>query len=393
VTVGLVLAAVAGSYVSRRLTAALAEFGVGDRRLRVIRWLIRWLMLGFPIVIIVSVIISLLLGSATLPRYDGLAAGWLLAFPFAWAILVVFQSFIWLIPIDLVYLTLRGRNPPRATRLRALAVLVVLATFAIYTPLRIFLARGDLRIRHHDISNVHLTTPLRIAFVADVQQDDHTTAERAREVYAIVNTAQPDMILSGGDWINSGPDHIASAASAASTLRSRLGTFSVRGDHEHFAYIDRERSVREVDEAMRANNVSMLVNEVRWFEHGGKRIAVVFLNYNYIVRVDAATIATLVASVSTADYAIAVTHQFDATLAALLRDKVDLVLAAHTHGGQINPVFGVMHVNLARLETEYVDGRYQLGARTTVIVTAGIGMSIIPIRYASPGSVEIIELR
>jgi uncharacterized protein len=210
---------------------------------------------------------------------------------------------------------------------------------------------------------------------------------------AMINARQPDLILSGGDWINSGPDHIASTAAAASTLHSRLGTFSVRGDHEHFAYIDRERSVREVDEAMRANNVTMLVNEVRWFEHGGKRIAVLFLNYNYIVRVDAATVATLVASISTADYAIAVTHQFDAPLAALLRDKVDLVLAAHTHGGQINPLLGVMHVNLARLETKYVDGRYQLSPRTTVIVTAGVGMSIVPIRYASPGSVELIDLR
>ena len=30
--------------------------------------------------------------------------------------------------------------------------------------------------------------------------------------------------------------------------------------------------------------------------------------------------------------------------------------------------------------------------RTTVIVTAGIGYSIVPIRYASPGSIELIEL-
>ena len=34
---------------------------------------------------------------------------------------------------------------------------------------------------------------------------------------------------------------------------------------------------------------------------------------------------------------------------------------------------------------------YQLGT-TTVIVTAGIGMSVVPIRYAAPGSVELIDL-
>ena len=73
-----------------------------------------------------------------------------------------------------------------------------------------------------------------------------------------------------------------------------------------------------------------------------------------------------------ADYAILVTHQFDAAIAARVRDRVDLVLAGHTHGGQLNPVLGVVHVSPARIETPYVDGRYQLG-RTTVIVTAGIG--------------------
>ena len=55
------------------------------------------------------------------------------------------------------------------------------------------------------------------------------------------------------------------------------------------------------------------------------------------------------------------------------------------------PLLGLWHVPLARLETPYVDGRYQLGA-TTIIVTAGVGYSIVPFRYASPGSVELVEL-
>jgi len=173
--------------------------------------------------------------------------------------------------------------------------------------------------------------------------------------------------------------------------RGRLGTFSVRGDHEHFAYVDRNRSVAEVERAMRAAHVDMVDNEVRWFEHAGKRIGVAFLNYNYIHRSDRETITALVAQLAPADYSIVITHQLDNKLAALLEDKVDLVLGAHTHGGQVNPVVGICHVPLARLETDFIDGRYQLG-RTTVLVTAGIGYSIVPVRYAAPGSIELIEL-
>jgi predicted MPP superfamily phosphohydrolase len=337
---------------------------------------------------------SRLLGLATVPRFDGLVASWLLVIPFAWSMLVVFQSVSWLVAIDLGYLLVRRRRGrASAARLRAAAVLTVVGVFAVYTPARILAERGELRVRHHRVGAAAPTTPapFRIAFLADVQQDDHTDARRAREVYALVNASAPDVVLSGGDWINTGPDHIEAAAAAAGSLQSRLGTFSVRGDHEHFAYVDRERSVAAVEQAMRRHGIAMLSDEVRWFDHHGKRVAVVFLNHNYIHRTDRETVAALVASVADADYRIAVTHQLDAALAALLEGKIDLVLGAHTHGGQVNPVVGLTHVKLARLETEFVDGRYELGA-TTIIVTAGIGYSIVPFRYAAPGSIELIEL-
>jgi predicted MPP superfamily phosphohydrolase len=248
-------------------------------------------------------------------------------------------------------------------------------------------------VREHAVS-ARTTTgapPLRIAFLADVQQSAFTGPERAAEVYAIVNERRPDIVLSGGDWIDRGPDHIESAAATAAMLTSPLGTFSVRGDHEHFAGGDRDESARQVERALAAHGVAMLNDEVRWFERGGRRIAVAFVGYNYIRRAEPAAIAALVASIASADYRIVVTHQLDAELAALLKDRVDLVLGGHTHGGQVNPVVGVVHVNLARAETAFVDGRYALGT-TDVIVTAGIGFSIVPFRYAAPASIEIIDL-
>jgi predicted MPP superfamily phosphohydrolase len=206
-----------------------------------------------------------------------------------------------------------------------------------------------------------------------------------------VSAEQPDIVLAGGDWINIGPDHIAAAARSAGLARSRLGTFSVRGDHEHFAYIDRERSVAAVTDALRGQGVAMLHNQVRRFDHHGRTIAVIFLTYSYPSRTPAEEIERLIGSVQDADFRILMTHQLVPAIAERARDRVDLILAAHTHGGQVNPLIGLWHVPLARLETPYIDGRYQLGA-TTIIVTAGIGYSIAPFRYASPGSVETIDV-
>jgi len=349
-------------------------------------------LFAYPLLVLAAVLASSLLGMTTAPRLDGQIASLVLGLPFIWSLLVALQSLPWLLASDLVSLILRRRRgAATAARVRALAVFAILGGFAIYTPARILIERGELHLRDHRVGTATSGAPLRIAFLADVQQDVHTDGDRAREIYALVNARHPDLVLSGGDWINTGPDYIESAAAAAGTLHSRLGTFSVRGDHEHFAYRDRERSAGEITAAMARHGVAVIDNEVRWFAHDGKRIAVLFLNYNYIHRTPPAAVATLVASMAKADYTIVVTHQFDAALAQVLKDKVDLVLAGHTHGGQVNPVVGVVHATLARIETPYVNGRYQLG-RTTVIVTAGVGYSIVPIRYAAPSTIELIEL-
>lgn len=388
VLIGLALLTISGLYVRRRLGGALAELGVSARAIRAMRWAMGWLMWGYPVLVTATILAAVALGWSTLPRYDGLWAELLLGLPFFFTVLIVLQSVVWIAAADLVYVAARGGLP---RRVRDIAVLVVIGAFALYTPIRIVAERGVVRMRHHCIGRPG-AHPLRIAFLADVRQDVFTDGDRAREVYASVSAEHPDLVLSGGDWINTGTDDIESAAAAAGTLQSRLGTFSVRGDHEHFAYRDRNRSVAEVERAMRDHHVEMLANELRWFDHDGRKIGILFLNYNYIVRTDPAHVTALVTELAKADYAIVVTHQFDARLAAELEGKVDLVLAGHTHGGQVNPMVGVTHVRLARLETPFVDGEYALGARTKVIVTSGIGYSIVPIRYAAPGSIEIIDL-
>ena len=389
---GLIVLVISGLYARAKLAAALSQVGAGAGAVRIVRWISAWLLFAYPLLVLAAVLASSLLGMTTAPRLDGQIASLVLGLPFIWSLLVALQSLPWLLASDLVSLILRRRRgAATAARVRALAVFAILGGFAIYTPARILIERGELHLRDHRVGTATSGAPLRIAFLADVQQDVHTDGDRAREIYALVNARHPDLVLSGGDWINTGPDYIESAAAAAGTLHSRLGTFSVRGDHEHFAYRDRERSAGEITASMARHGVAVIDNEVRWFAHDGKRIAVLFLNYNYIHRTPPAAVATLVASMAKADYTIVVTHQFDAALAQVLKDKVDLVLAGHTHGGQVNPVVGVVHATLARIETPYVNGRYQLG-RTTVIVTAGVGYSIVPIRYAAPSTIELIEL-
>ncbi len=395
--IALVLLIAVGVYVRRRLLAALAALGVGVRTRRVVGYLVLWLLYGYPVIAFATVLVTRLVGSDRMGSPEYALVTWGLQVPFFLAVLIVAQAMPYILVIDAVAWVRRklAHAPAGTTRRHAIALLVPLVAFAIYTPVRILWERGDVRWRDYEL---HVATrgdapvpPFRIGFIADIQEDASFDAERARAIVDRLGGEHLDVVLSGGDWINMGPDHIAEAAETAARARSRLGTFSVLGDHEHFAYIDRQRSVAEVTEAMRARGVAMLDNEVRRFDHHGRTIAVAFLTYSYPARTPDDEIERLIAAVEDADVSIVVTHQLNARLAEMMRDRIDLVLAAHTHGGQVNPVVGVWHVPLARVETPYIGGRYQLG-NTTIIVTSGVGYSIVPFRYAAVGSVETIDL-
>jgi len=399
--IGLALLVAAGLYARRRMMAAAAALGLGRRGCAALGWSLVWLLYGYPVIVFAVVLGTLLLSGERFGGLDSPLITWGLAAPFFVTVLVVFQALPYLLIGDAVDRVRRWRGAPPGpmSRRRALIALAPVAVFAVYTPARIVWENGELRWRHHTVearpaaaSPAPACPPrFRIAFLADVQQGGRVGAEDVAAVMERIDAEQPDIVLSGGDWINMGPDQIEAAARSAGLARSRLGTFSVLGDHEHFAYRDRRRSATAMIEAMGAQGVAMVDDQIRRFDHHGRTIAVAFLTNSYPARASRDQVDQLIGSLAGADFSVLVTHQLDAHIAELARDRVDLVLAGHTHGGQVNPVVGLWHVPLARVETPYIDGRYRLGA-TTIIVTAGIGYSVAPFRYGAPGSVEIIDV-
>ncbi len=391
--IALTVVGIGGIYFRKRLHGALDVLGASPRVLWHLRWLLPWLLFGYPALVFAFVLVSVVLGSESFSVSLSGPLFWLVALPFWMSVLVMLQSLPFLLAIDLVKFVLaKSKKSLASKRIWALAVIVIVVGFSIYTPIRILVERSTLNVHRYQVGS-GTAPPFRIVFLGDIQQDDHTDEERADEVVELVNRENADLIIYGGDWIATGADFIDAAATTGGKFKSRLGTLSVVGDHEHFAYRDKERSVGELRAALEAQNVDLIDNEIRWFDHDGKKIGVVFLNYNYIYRTPLDEVKLLLKKVQGADYSILVTHQFDAKLAAVAKDQVDLVLGAHTHGGQVNPLVGFAHVSLARAETKHVEGRYRLGNRSVLIVTAGIGFSIAPFRYASPASIEVIEVR
>jgi predicted MPP superfamily phosphohydrolase len=75
-----------------------------------------------------------------------------------------------------------------------------------------------------------------------------------------------------------------------------------------------------------------------------------------------------------------------------LPQTVPLLLAAHTHGGQVNiPVIGTPIVP-SRFGSKYTSGHiFENGHH--MFVTTGIGTSILPIRFRVPPEIVILTVK
>ncbi len=73
-------------------------------------------------------------------------------------------------------------------------------------------------------------------------------------------------------------------------------------------------------------------------------------------------------------------------------EKVDLVLAGGTHGGQVRlPLLGALYTG-TELGPRFSAGLFRFGG-TQVYVNRGIGTSIVPLRFLAPPEITVLELR
>lgn len=217
--------------------------------------------------------------------------------------------------------------------------------------------------------------PLRVLLWSDLHLGNETTdAPRLARLVARANALRPDIVLLAGDFI-AGYDPAEGRAMAPtlsrvlSRLRPRLATVAVLGNHDHWS------DPVAIRRALETAGVRVLVNEAA--EVGPLAIGGADDNYTGHDRVGVTEAAMRLLPGAK----LLMTHSPD--LVPGVAADVSLVLAGHTHCGQIMlPIVGPPFVPL-RTGTRYLCGMVREGTRTT-IVTGGTGTSRVPMRLGAP---------
>ncbi|GHA91492.1 phosphohydrolase [Algimonas arctica] len=225
---------------------------------------------------------------------------------------------------------------------------------------------------------------VRIALMTDLHIGGlHVPPDRVATIVEQINAEAPDIILLPGDFINGHTPREVMNAEQKKRLADGLSHFSgfsapaIATTGNHDGWHNRRVVTRMLEDA----GVSVIDNAATLYDN----ICIVGVADFYT---DKPTAAGFELCVDNAPM-IALMHSPDTR--SLLPPEAVLAVAGHTHGGQVNlPLIG-------RRVTSTVCGQpcaYGLiQTEPPLFVSAGVGTSILPIRFRSPPEIVMITLR
>jgi len=220
----------------------------------------------------------------------------------------------------------------------------------------------------------------RIVFVSDFHCGFGFGADRVSQIVKKINELNPDIVVLGGDYVDSSKNYIDICFGELKNLRSKYGVYGVLGNHD---YLVGDGAIKE---AMVKASIIVLDNDSRWLEISGQKIKIGgvgdFLKGTAILQ-------PTIRDVEKKDFVVLVVHNpsfFDK-----ISEKIDLVLSGHTHGGQIT-FFGFWRPFFElKYGSKYISGVYR-SKNSTLLVSNGVGTTILPIRFFARPEINVITL-
>ena len=245
---------------------------------------------------------------------------------------------------------------------------------------------------------------LEVAVIADLHCcEPYMSAVRVRGICEAANALRPDITFILGDF-NGGHMFVTKPvwpqewAEALEVLRAPLGIWSVLGNHDWWHGPlpdmpgDQGASVRR---ALRSVGIDVLENRAVRLTHKGRSFWVAGLgdqlaygrrNGHWIGADDLeGTLAQI------GDDAPVLLLAHEPLIFPKVPDRVSLTLCGHTHGGQVNfPIIGSPFAR-ERFGAGHYYGHIVEGGRH-MIISGGLGESILPIRFMRPPELVKITL-
>jgi uncharacterized protein len=230
---------------------------------------------------------------------------------------------------------------------------------------------------------------LRIVQISDLHIGNRLDRARLDDMVERTNATRPDVVVLTGDLFDFDPSHLEEGARRLSSLRARYGVYAILGNHDHYvgAELVADALVRH------APNIRLLRDELvrvpvaePLYIAGIEDLGGPFFERSlHVPAIDA------LADQRPSDGPVVLLVHHPEMFEHAARRGFPLVLAGHTHGGQIALPVGRRGVNLARVMTPLTRGTYQIES-SLLYVNRGIGVGGPAVRIHCNREIAVFEI-
>jgi hypothetical protein len=240
---------------------------------------------------------------------------------------------------------------------------------------------------------------LKIIVISDVHGGSHGgSGDQIRRMVEKANEQNADLIVLLGDYVSESIDSkelkmpMATVAGNLKGLRAKYGVYAVLGNHDvRFGAIEAAWELRKI-------GYQVLENEVVAIEKNNQRIWILgyadhttFKSWadvaqkSQIALKDAEPVGDIIALQHSPDILPVITAD------RLISNNLKMILAGHTHGGQIwFPIIGSPIVPSGEGQ-KYAFGHVRENG-VDMFITTGIGTSILPFRFLVPPEIAVLTV-
>lgn len=220
---------------------------------------------------------------------------------------------------------------------------------------------------------------LTVAFLTDFHCNGTPSLDWYERIWTVVQGIGPDLVLLGGDYLDSREDLplMERAFAGAARLSVPLGIHAILGNHDEVA-------PAEVRSILRRTGVRIL--DDRWValpRENGEVVTLHGTSSPFAGSLDP------LAGAPPGGADLGLTHTPD-NAPILAQRGTRFILAGHTHGGQIGaPLLGALVVP-SRHSRRWAYGNFRLGA-SNLVVSAGLGCEGLPVRLLVRPEIAVLR--
>ena len=278
-------------------------------------------------------------------------------------------------------------NPGRRRIIHTAGSALMAAPFAA-VGYGMFIERSDFRVREVDIPLDGLPPDLdglRILQISDIHLSPFLSEAELTRVIDAAMELPSHLTVVTGDLISTQSDPLDACIRQLARLKADAGVFGCMGNHERYA-----RAETYTTRAAGRVGIEFLRRAARPLRFGSSTLNLVGVDYQslagrqHYLRGAERLIVPGACNVL-------LSHNPDVFPVAAAQGY-NLVIAGHTHGGQVKVEILDHSFNPARFFTPYVYGLYRRGT-AVAYVTRGIGTIGIPARIGAPPEISVLRLR